>query len=121
MAQSTRTHGVRLLYAVRDIPLPPPDCPATSARAELLLAMDREFSNRGIHLIDWSAAVAEVVGGPAEVPRLHGFGIHKGAGHLNYDGHRAWATALIGVLRREIPLGAASQDSASATHADADR
>src|SRR5438034_2854369 len=42
MAQSTQTHGVRLFYAVRDIPLPPPDCPATSARASLLLAMDRE-------------------------------------------------------------------------------
>src|SRR5262249_48110204 len=27
MAQSTRTHGVRLLYAIRDIPLSPPDCP----------------------------------------------------------------------------------------------
>ena len=118
MAQSTRTHGVRLLYAIRDIPLPPRDCPATSARAELLLAMDHEFTSRGIRLIDWSAVVAEVVGGSAEVPRLHGFGIHKGAGHLNYDGHRAWATALIGVLRRELPLGTASQDSAAATHPD---
>jgi len=118
VARSTRTHGVRLLYAIRDIPLPPPDCPATSARASLLLAMDREFTSRGIRLIDWSAAVANVVGGPAEIPRLHGFGVHKGAGHLNYDGHRAWATALIGVLRREVPLGAASEDSAPATHAD---
>src|ERR1700746_2266757 len=120
MAQSTRTHGVRLLYAIRDIPLLPPDCPATSARANLLLAMDREFTSRGIRLIDWSAAVAEVVGGPAELPGLHGFGIHKGAGHLNYDGHRAWATVLIGVLRREVPLGAASQDSASSTRAGTD-
>ena len=118
MAQSTQTHGVRLLYAIRDIPLPPPDCPATSARASLLLAMDREFTSRGIRLIDWSASVANVVGGPAEIPRLHGFGVHKGAGHLNYDGHRAWATALIGVLRREVPLGAASEDSAPASHAD---
>ena len=123
LAQSARIHGVRVLYAVRDIPLPPHDCPATSARADLILAMDREFTDRGIRLIDWSAAVAEVVGGPAEIPRLHGFGIHKGAGHLNYDGHRAWATTLIGVLRHELPLGAASQDAASqdavsATHAN---
>ena len=117
MAQSTQTHGVRLFYAIRDIPLPPPDCPATSARASLLLAMDREFTSRGIRLIDWSAAVANVVGGPAEVPRLHGFGVHKGAGHLNYDGHRVWATALIDVLRRAVTLGAASEDSAPATHA----
>src|SRR5262249_41623333 len=101
-----------------DIPLPPPDCPATSARANLLLAMDREFTSRGIRLIDWSAAVAKVVGGPAEVPGLHGFGIHKGAGHLNYDGHRACDTAVIGVLRRKVALGAASRDSASPTHGD---
>src|SRR6516225_5421203 len=118
MGQSARTHGVRLLYAIRDIPLPPPDCPATSTRADLLLVMDREFTSRGIRLLDWSAAVAEVVGGPAELPGLHGFGIHKGAGHLNYDGHRAWATALIGVLRRQVPLGAASRDSASPIHGD---
>ena len=116
LGQSARTHGVRVVYAIRDIPLPPPDCPATSARADLLLAMDHEFTGRGIRLIDWSAVVAEVVGGPAEIPRLHGFGIHKGAGHLNYDGHRAWATALIRVLRPEVPLGTASQGSASASH-----
>jgi hypothetical protein len=55
------------------------------------------------------------VGGPAEIPRLHGFGVHKGAGHLNYDGHRAWATALILVLRPELPLGAAAQGPSAAT------
>src|SRR5262245_22227554 len=32
-----------------------------------------------------------------------------------YDGYRAWATALIGVLRRELPPRAASQDSEPAT------
>jgi hypothetical protein len=36
LAQSTRTHGVRILYKVRDIPLPPLDCPAASVRADLL-------------------------------------------------------------------------------------
>jgi len=32
LAQSARSHGVRVLYAVRDIPLPPADCAAASAR-----------------------------------------------------------------------------------------
>jgi len=114
LAQSARSHGVRAFYAVRDIPLPPVDCPAASARADLLVHMQREFASRGIHLIDWSAAVAEVVGGPAHVPQLHGFGIQTGAGHLNYDGHRAWAIALIDVLQRELPLDAASRDSSQA-------
>ena len=95
LGQSARSHGVRVLYAVRDIPLPPGDCPAASPRADLLAHMQREFTSRGIRLIDWSALVAEVAGGSANLPQLHGFGIHRGAGHLNYDGHRAWATALI--------------------------
>jgi hypothetical protein len=76
--------------------------------------MQREFISRGIHLIDWSALVAEVAGGPANLPQLHGFGIRRGAGHLNYDGHRAWATALIDVLRRELPLDAPSRESSQA-------
>jgi hypothetical protein len=114
LGQSARSHGVRILYAIRDIPLPPGDCPAASARADLLVHMQREFTSRGIQLIDWSALVAEVAGGPASLPQLHGFGIHKGAGHLNYDGHRAWATALIDVLRRDLPLDAPSRDSSQA-------
>jgi hypothetical protein len=121
LAQSGRSHGVRLLYAVRDIPLPPADCPAASARADLLVHMQREFTSRGIQLIDWSAAVAKVVGGPAHVPQLHGFGIQTGAGHLNYDGHRAWAIALIDVLQRELPLDAASRDSSPDTHRAAEQ
>src|SRR5262249_4065375 len=85
MAQSTRTHGVRVLYPVRATPPSPRVCPAPPAGAALFLPRDREFPAGGIRLFVWSAAVAEVVGGPAEIPRLHGFGIHKGAGHLNYD------------------------------------
>jgi hypothetical protein len=112
LAQSARSHGVRVLYAVRDIPLPPADCAAASARADLLVHMQREFTSRGIGLIDWSALVAEVAGGPGNLPQLHGFGIRRGAGHLNYDGHRAWATALIDVLRRELPLDAPSRPAA---------
>jgi hypothetical protein len=114
LAQSARSHGVRVLYAVRDIPLPPADCPAASARADLVAHMQREFTSRGIRLIDWSAIVAEVAGGAANLPQLHGFGIHRGAGHLNYDGHRAWATALIDVLRRELPLDAPARDPSQA-------
>ena len=84
---------------------------STAARADLLVHMQRVVLPAAeSRLIDWSAAVAEVVGGPARVPQLHGFGIHTGAGHLNYDGHRAWAIALIDVLRRELPLDAASRD-----------
>src|SRR2546429_5236777 len=44
LAQSARSHGVRVLYAVRDIPLAPGDCPAASARADLLVHMQREFT-----------------------------------------------------------------------------
>jgi hypothetical protein len=109
-AESARSHGVRVFYAIRDIPLPPADCTLpTAVRADLLLNMDRQFTSRGMQLIDWSAAISQVAGGPANVPRLHGFGMHKGAGHLNFDGHRAWASALIDVLRRELPVRASAE------------
>jgi hypothetical protein len=109
LAESARVHSVRLLYAIRDIPLSPADCPqATSARANLLLDMDGQFARRGIRLIDWSAAISEIVGGPTGVPQLHGFGIRKGAGHLNFDGHRTWADALINGLGRDLPARAAA-------------
>jgi hypothetical protein len=36
-----------------------------------------EFTSRGIRLIDWSSLVAEVAGGPAKVPQMHVFGMHR--------------------------------------------
>jgi hypothetical protein len=40
--------------------------------------------------------------------QLHGFGVQRGQGHLNYDGHRVWATTLVNALRSELLGGAAS-------------
>jgi hypothetical protein len=106
-AESVRVHGVRVFYAIRGIPLSSLDCSeATSMRADLLLHMHQQFSDRGMRLIDWSAVISEIPEGPSDLSRLHGFGVHKGAGHLNFDGHRVWATALINVLKRELPARA---------------
>jgi hypothetical protein len=102
-SESTKAHGVRVLYAVRDIPLSPRDCPpAEQHRAGLMSAMATEFNKRGIKLVDWTAAVAAVAG-LRDLGPLHGFGVHRGAGHLNFDGHRAWAKALADLLRTELP------------------
>jgi len=101
-SESTRAHGVKVLYAVRDIPLPPVGCPAADARrAELTSAMAGEFSRRGMAFVDWSAAVVAATG-TRNLALLHGFGMHRGHGHLNYDGHRAWAAALVDLLRTEV-------------------
>src|SRR5216684_1638845 len=100
-SDSTRAHGVKVVYAVRDIPLPPVGCSSADARrSELISAMAGEFSRRGMAFVDWSAAVAAAVG-TRNLGPLHGFGTHRGDGHLNYDGHRAWATALVDLLRTE--------------------
>jgi hypothetical protein len=111
-ADSTRQHGVSLIYAVRDIPLPPGNCPAvTVRRAELVAIMQSEFAKRGVRFVDWGAAVAEIAGN--NIGRLHGFGVHRGTGHLNYDGHRVWAVALIGVLNASLPKSPESAASIS--------
>ena len=101
-SESTRAHGVQALYAVRDIPLPSVGCPSVDAqRAELTSGMSAEFTGRGMMFVDWSAAVAAVISTQNLRP-LHGFGIHRGEGHLNYDGHRAWTAALTNVLKLKL-------------------
>ena len=101
-SQSTRTHGVQALYAMRDIPFPSVPCASVDARrAELISAMSAEFTRRGMRFVDWSSAVAAVIGARNLRP-LHGFGMHRGEGHLNYDGHRAWAVALTNVLKLNL-------------------
>jgi hypothetical protein len=103
LARGARARDAAVVYLVREIPLPRSDCAAaSSARAELVGEMEREFARRGIRMIDWSAAVAALVGGPSALPGLHGFGLRRGAGHLNYDGHRAWADALSALVREEL-------------------
>jgi hypothetical protein len=102
-SMSTAAHGVKVLYAVRDIALSPPNCAWVDAhRAELIAAMETEFSRRGMTFVDWSAKVAAAAG-RRDLGPLHGFGVHRGGGHLNYDGHRAWASALVDLLKTELP------------------
>src|SRR5262249_2590715 len=99
---STRAHGVQVFYAVRDIPVPPVGCPSPDARrTELTSAMAGEFGRRGMTFVDWSAAVAAATG-TRDLGPLHGFGLHRGKGHLNYDGHRAWAVALVDLLKAKF-------------------
>jgi len=101
-AADTRARGILVLYAMRGIVLPPADCAAAApSRAELVAVMSGEFAARGMQFVDWSAAVADIAG--PDLGRLRGFGRNRGAGHLNYEGHRAWAAALIKVLDLRPP------------------
>jgi hypothetical protein len=102
LSASAKAHGVQVLYAVRDIPLAPEGCPLLEARrAELIARMAAEFSRHGMTFVDWSTAVAAAAG-TRDLSLLHGFGVRRGGGHLNYDGHRAWAAALISVLEPHL-------------------
>jgi hypothetical protein len=93
--------------------LPPLDCPSVERRrAELIYAMREQFSNRGMQFVDWTATVAAVTG-LRDLGTLHGFGVHRGAGHLNFDGHRAWAMALVELLKTQVPRLHSHQKPAS--------
>ncbi len=101
-AQSTKAHGVAMLYAVREIPLTPAGCaPGETQRAELVSVMDAEFSRRGMRFVDWSGTVAEKRGN-RNLGQLQGFGVRRGGGHLNHEGHRVWAATLVDVLKPEL-------------------
>jgi hypothetical protein len=103
LSQSTAAHGVTVLYAVRDIPLPPSNCPSVDTRrTELISVMEAEFRGRGMTFVDWSTSVAAAAG-RRDLEWLHGFGVQRGGGHLNYDGHRAWAIALADLLKAQLP------------------
>jgi len=107
-AQNTEAHRVRVLYAIRDLPLTPRDCASGAARrAELVSIMTSEFSRRGMRFVDWSATVAETWG-KRNLDLLRGFGIRRGAGHLNHEGHRIWTATLIDVLKPELPARGAN-------------
>jgi hypothetical protein len=107
-AQSTEAHRVRVLYAIRDLPLTPRDCASGEARrAELVSIMASEFSRLGMRFVDWSATVAETWG-KRNLDLLRGFGIRRGAGHLNHEGHRVWAATLLDVLKPELPTRGAN-------------
>jgi hypothetical protein len=102
-AASTKAHGVAVLYAVRDIPLPPEGCvSADQRRAELVSAMAAEFGRLGMRFVDWSTRVAATTG-QRDLRPLQGFGMQRGDGHLNFDGHRAWASTLAELLKAELP------------------
>jgi hypothetical protein len=107
-AQSTEAHRVRVLYAIRDLPLTPRDCTSgESRREELVSIISSEFSRRGMRFVDWSATVAKTWG-KRNLDLLRGFGIRRGAGHLNHEGHRIWAATLLDVLKPELPTAAAN-------------
>jgi hypothetical protein len=104
LADSAHTHSVRIIYTMRDIALAPSDCASEAdQRANLIAIMAAEFGKRDMQFVDWNDAVAKVAGPNLE--RLHGFGIHRGAGHLNYEGHRAWAAALLNTLGPREQVG----------------
>ena len=63
------------------------------------------FRSTGMRFVDWSATVAETWG-KRNLDLLRGFGIRRGAGHLNHEGHRIWAATLIDVLKPELPAPA---------------
>jgi lysophospholipase L1-like esterase len=55
-----------------------------------------------MRFVDWSARVAATTG-ERDLRPLQGFGMQRGNGHLNFDGHRAWASTLADLLKAELP------------------
>jgi hypothetical protein len=107
LATSAAGRPVRHVYAMRDIPVPPPSCAMQVAqRAELVAAITATLTARDMVFVDLeSLLVADSgVSDSRELVSLRGFGLQLGQGHLNEDGHRRYAAALHTALALILPL-----------------
>lgn len=100
-AAGMRAHRVKAIYVLRDIPLPPPECEAERAmRADLVAAIAAVLDSYDIAAVDLEARLANLAGvrDSSGIADIRGFGIDRGRGHLNYEGHKTYADALIDLL-----------------------
>lgn len=97
---------VRQVYAMRDIPLPPPACVGELAqRSQLIAAITAALTARGILFVDLESRLVADSGASAsrDLDSLRGFGLHLGQGHLNEEGHRRYAAALQAAIAPLLP------------------
>lgn len=104
-AAGAREHQVIAFYAMRNLPLPKAQCLEQRAlRAATVAVIAAELASRGISFIDIEGALADRIGAgsSADMQRLYGFGRQLHSGHLNYEGHRAYATILSEFVARSF-------------------
>jgi lysophospholipase L1-like esterase len=100
-AASAAGRSVRLLYGLRDLPVPPAGCAMQQMqRAELVARITQALADRGITLVDIEGQLVARAGanGSVELQSLRGFGLQLGQGHLNHVGHRRYAEVLTEVI-----------------------
>lgn len=96
---------VKLVYALRELPVPPASCASQRAlRATLITTIEGALAVRRISFIDLESRLVTSMGADssADLKVLRGFGLQTGQGHLNYEGHRRYAEALHDALAELI-------------------
>ncbi|WP_341894511.1 hypothetical protein [Ferrovibrio terrae] len=97
LAASRAGRPVKLVYALRDLPMPPARCASQRAqRAAVIDTIEDALATRQIGFIDLEKQLVDIVGvdGSADLRVLRGFGLQIGQGHLNHEGHRRYAEVL---------------------------
>ncbi|PJI41992.1 hypothetical protein [Ferrovibrio sp.] len=100
-----REHRVAAFYAMRNLPVPKTACAEQQAmRAATVAVITAELARRGINFIDIDRALADRLRAESsdDLSHLYGFGRQLGGGHLNYEGHQAYATVLSEVVARSL-------------------
>lgn len=106
LAASRSGRPVQLFYALREIPMPPAECyAARKQRKELIAAIELLLGRRGIIFIDLESRLIADGGeaSTADLRHLYGFGLQIGRGHLNEEGHRRYAAALLSSIAPFLP------------------
>lgn len=107
LAGSRHGRPVTLVYALRELPVPPASCASQRAlRTTLITTIEGALAVRRISFIDLESRLVTSMGvdSSADLKVLQGFGLQTGQGHLNHEGHRRYAEvlhdALAGLPRR---------------------
>jgi hypothetical protein len=96
LAEIGREKAIPVIAALRGLDN---RCPEHAARAEALRkTIAQRFEAAGLGFRDVDAAVREGLDPGKPVGALLGFGARIGNGHLNEDGHRAYARVVVDVI-----------------------
>ncbi len=91
-------HKFKALIAARNA-LPAVQCnEALNMRSKVVRSMESAFKRRALRFVDWDVVLMNSANAKSDnflsYETLYGFGSSLGDGHLNYEGHKAFAKTL---------------------------
>ena len=92
-SNSVKLENIPKIYVIDTIPIPHKECNFEIKKRKILISkLDKLFKDHDIKFIDFNNEIFNLVGFDNNKLRFYG-------GHLNYYGHKVYATALTNVIQ----------------------